>query len=110
MLSLGWSEIFILVSIVILVIGPKELPTVIKKIGYFSKKFKSVSRDFNTSLNNLIKETEIEEVKKSIKDISKVDLTDNKIKDEFNNINSSFNKLDKNIKNLDKKLSKDNKK
>ena len=41
MLSLGWTEISIVLVIVILVIGPKELPTLLKQLGYLSKKVKS---------------------------------------------------------------------
>ena len=74
MLSLGWSEITIIVVLVIIVVGPKEIPNLLKQLGYISKKIKSLSRDFNTSLNNIVKETEIDQVQKKIKKISKIDV------------------------------------
>ena len=55
MLSLGWSEITIIIVLVIIVVGPKEIPNLLKQLGYVSKKLKSLSRDFNTSLNNIVK-------------------------------------------------------
>ena len=70
MLSLGWSEITIIVVVVILVIGPKELPHLLKNIGMISKKIKSFSREFNTSVNNIIRDADIDKVQKNIKNIS----------------------------------------
>ena len=102
MLSLGWSEITIVLVIVILIIGPKELPTLLKQLGYLSKKIKSLSRDFNTSINNIIKETEIDQVQKKIEKVSSLDvkeeiLSKTDTKSEFETINTSFDKLNKDI-------------
>ena len=74
MLSLGWTEITIVLVIVILVVGPKELPTLLKQLGYLSKKIKSISRDFNTSVNNIVKEAEIDQIQKKIKKASSLDV------------------------------------
>ena len=107
MLSIGWTEVTIIFIIVVLVIGPKELPTLLKQVGYFSKKIKSISREFNTSLNNLAKEAEISEVKKSIDSISNENIKEKiikkaEIKSEFKDINTSFDKLKKNIDEIKK--------
>ena len=40
MLQIGWFEILIIVSISILVIGPKDFPLVLKKIGSWIGSFK----------------------------------------------------------------------
>ena len=102
MLSLGWSEITVVLVIIILVIGPKELPTLLKQLGYLSKKIKSLSRDFNTSVNNIVKETEIDQVQKKIKKVSSLNvkeeiLSKTDTKSEFETINTSFDKLKKDI-------------
>ena len=102
MLSLGWTEITIVLVIVILVIGPKELPTLLKQFGYLSKKIKSLSRDFNTSVNNIVKESEIDQVQKKIKKVSSLDIKEEILektdtKSEFETINTSFDKLNKDI-------------
>ena len=101
MLSLGWSEIAIVIIIVVLVVGPKELPNIIKQFGYFSKKIKSLSREFNTSINNIVKEVEIDQVKKKIDEVSSLDIEDEILKNtdtksEFDEINTSLKKLNKN--------------
>tara|TARA_Y100001970_G_C14151931_1_gene813229 strand:- start:104 stop:448 length:345 start_codon:yes stop_codon:yes gene_type:complete len=107
MLSLGWSEISIIVFIVIIVVGPKELPTLIKQVGFFSKKIKSISREFNTSLNNLAKEAEIDKIQNEVKNINSSDIKtkiieESNVKKEFDDINTSFKKINKDIKDIEK--------
>ena len=43
MLSLGWPEVFIVLLVVIIVIGPKELPSLIKHLGSFTKKIRTIA-------------------------------------------------------------------
>ena len=59
MLSLGWSELGIIFIIIVVVVGPNEIPNLLKQFGKVTKKIKSISRDFNTSINNIVKEAEI---------------------------------------------------
>ena len=111
MLSLGWSEITIVAVIIILVVGPKELPNLLKQFGYISKKIKSLSRDFNTSINNIIKESEIDQIQKHINKTTSIDvkekiLEETNTKSEFEEINSSFKKLDKDIEIIKDKTNK----
>jgi len=51
MFSFGWSEIALTVIVVIIVVGPKEIPNLLKQIGSFSKSLKKISRDFKNSLS-----------------------------------------------------------
>ena len=104
MLSLGWSEIGIILIIIVIVVGPNEIPNLLKQLGYVSKKIKSLSRDFNTSLNNIVKETEIDNIKKEINKVSKLDIKkeieNNDIISEFSDINSTFEKLNKDVNDI----------
>ena len=53
MLSFGWSEIALVVIVVVIVIGPKEIPKLLRQLGVFSKSLKKASRQFKKSLNDL---------------------------------------------------------
>ena len=54
MLSFGWSEIALVVVVVVIVVGPKELPNLLRQLGAFSKSLKKASRQFKNSLNGSI--------------------------------------------------------
>ncbi|MBI28859.1 MAG: Sec-independent protein translocase protein TatB [Alphaproteobacteria bacterium MarineAlpha5_Bin11] len=100
MLSLGWPEVFIVLLVVIIVIGPKELPSLIKHLGSFTKKIRSISREFNTSMNNIVKDSEIDKInfnKISSEKIKEKIIEKSELKEEFKEVNSSFEKLNDKI-------------
>ena len=46
MFTFGWGEILLLVGVIIIVVGPKDLPKLIKQFSSFSKSIKKLSREF----------------------------------------------------------------
>ena len=100
MLSFGWSEIALTVVIIIIVVGPKEIPNLLRQLGIFSKSLKKISREFKNSLNDLANEEDIKDVKKSISEISKLKDKFNinkELKEEISTIQDTIQKVDKDI-------------
>lgn len=56
---------FVLV-IAVLVIGPKDLPKAISTIGKYVRKARSMARDFQSGIDDLARETELDDIKKDI--------------------------------------------
>ena len=52
MFGLGWAEIMVAAIVGLIVIGPKELPVVFRKIGQFVGKAKGMARDFSRAMND----------------------------------------------------------
>ena len=112
MLSFGLSEIALVFIVIVIVIGPKEIPNLLKQLGKFSKALKKTSRQFKDSLNDLSEEGELKEIKKSFKTISDVkkslDPTEN-LKNAINPLKEMVSFTDKEIKDINLKVLKDNK-
>ena len=72
MFSFGWSEIFLLGVIIVIVIGPKDLPKFIKQVGFLLKNIRKISSDFKSSINEIAEESEIKELAKSVKEVKKI--------------------------------------
>ena len=110
MLSFGWSEIALVVIVVVIVVGPKELPNLIKNLGNFSKSLKKASRQFKRSLNELSEEGDLKDIKKSFsefKDIKNdLDTTKN-IKEELSTIKETVIFTDKEISKINNKIKND---
>ena len=110
MLSFGWSEIALVAIIVVIVVGPKELPNLIKNLGNFSKSLKKASRQFKRSLNELSEEGDLKDIKKSFsefKDIkNNLDPTKN-IKEELSTIKETVIFTDKEISKINNKIKND---
>ena len=103
MFSFGWSEIALTVIIVIIVVGPKEIPNLLKQIGSFSKSIKKISREFKKSLNDIAEESDLKDVKDQISEIKNIkenlDPTQD-IKNELNSIKDTANVFEKEIKDM----------
>ena len=54
--QIGWFEILIIVSISIIVIGPKDFPYVLKKIGSWISSTKKYVNNFLKQISDLDKE------------------------------------------------------
>ena len=59
MFGLGWAEIMVAAVVGLIVIGPKELPVVFRKIGQFVGKAKGMARDFSRAMNDAADESGI---------------------------------------------------
>ena len=72
MFTFGWGEIFLVIIIVVVVIGPKDLPKFIKQIGLLTKNIKKISSDFKSSINDIAEEAEIKDIANSVKEVKKI--------------------------------------
>ena len=76
MFSFGWSEIALTAIIIIIVVGPKEIPNLLKQVGSFSKSIKKISREFKKSLNDIAEESDLKDVKDQISEIKNRKITE----------------------------------
>lgn len=53
MFDIGWTEMLVLGVIVLLVVGPRELPTMLRTMGQYVAKFRRVASEFRYQLNDL---------------------------------------------------------
>ncbi len=75
--QIGWLEIISLVIIAILVLGPKEFPIALKKIGSYIGKLKNTLRNFQNEVSSATKEIDIDKDIISKKEKTQKDLDKN---------------------------------
>ena len=104
MLTFGWGEILLLVGVIIVVVGPKDLPKLIKQLSSFSKTIKKLSREFKNSLDDIVDHDDFKEVKTSINEVNKIkdDLNiKDQFKDEIKSIKETTDIIDKEVKDIE---------
>jgi sec-independent protein translocase protein TatB len=69
MFDIGWSELLVIAVIAIVVVGPKELPKLMRSIGHYGGKLRRAAGDFQRQFEEAMRESEIEEVKKAIESV-----------------------------------------
>ena len=110
MLTFGWSEILLVLIIVIIVVGPKELPKLIKQLSSFTKSIKKLSREFKSSLNEIADQEEFKEINKSIMEVKDLkedfDIKKN-LENEINSINETSTLVEKDVHDINKNKNQD---
>ena len=66
MLDIGWTEILIIAVIALFVVGPKDIPKALRTVGVWVGKLRSLSREFQSTVEDAVRDTELDEVKKQI--------------------------------------------
>ena len=67
----GYTEMFVIAVVAIIVIGPKDLPRVLRALGKTVAKMRGMAREFQGHLDSAIKETGFDEVKKEFDNLKK---------------------------------------
>ena len=94
MLDIGFPEFLLISFVLLIVVGPKDLPKVLRSITTFIRKIKSMASQFHSGIDDLANESEISDLRK---EVSKID--DNSIIDtELNDIKNLQNEI--NVKSL----------
>ena len=74
MLGMGWQEIFLVVVVAVIVVGPKELPRVLRTVSYWIRKLRGMAREFQSGVEDVIRETDLQDLKKELEETSVSDL------------------------------------
>ena len=78
MFDLGWQEMFVIGTVTLIVVGPKDLPKLLNRVGNTFGKIKQISREFYDQINET---AEIEEINNLKNDLSRHTSLDSFIED-----------------------------
>ncbi len=66
MFDIGWSEMAVIALIALIVIGPKDLPSTMKTIAHWMRKARSLTREFQSGIDDMVREAELEDARKAL--------------------------------------------
>lgn len=69
--GIGFEEMILLVLVAIVVIGPKDLPLMMRKFGRFTGKMRAMAFEFRQGFEELGRQAELEELRKEVADLKK---------------------------------------
>lgn len=69
MFDIGWSELLVIGVVAIIVVGPKDLPKLMRGIGHYAGKLRRAATDFQHQFEEAMRESEIEEVRKAVESV-----------------------------------------
>ena len=79
MLDIGFPEFLLISFVLLIVVGPKDLPKVLRSISSFVRKIKSMASQFHSGIDDLANEAEISDLRKEVNKIDKKTLIDDHV-------------------------------
>ena len=74
--GIGGVEYLVIAALIIIFVGPKDLPGVLRTFGRWWGKIKNFTREFKASVNSIADETGIDEIKSSVEKVQPKKFTD----------------------------------
>ena len=72
--DIGWPELLLIGVVALVVIGPKDLPNALRIAGFWFRKARSLSREFQGSVEQMIREAELDEMRQQLKKATEFDI------------------------------------
>ena len=69
MFEVGWTEMLVIAIVMIVVVGPKDLPNMLRTMGRMAAKARGMANDFRRQFDEALKEAELDDVKKSVDEL-----------------------------------------
>lgn len=73
MLDIGGLELLVIAIVLIVVVGPKDLPRMLRTFGRVTSQMRRMAGDFRKQLDDALKEAELDELRKTAQDVRDLD-------------------------------------
>ena len=81
----GFAEIIVLALLAIIVVGPKDLPKLMRTLGGFMAKIRAMGQEFKDAVDDMGAEDEIAQMRKEIQELKNLGKLENLVGDDIQN-------------------------
>lgn len=107
MFDISWTEFLLIGIVALIVIGPKELPTVMRSLGQWTRKIRSLAADFQNQFHEAMREAEMADLKKQVDDMASDVKNYDPLKDVRADVEAIGKDIDNTVKSTDQPADKD---
>ncbi len=76
MFDFAWSELAVIAVVALVVIGPKDLPRVMRTVGFWVRKARTVAHEFQGSLEQMVREAELDDIRQKVEKATSFNVED----------------------------------
>ncbi len=76
MFGLDWSELALIGAVALIVIGPKDLPRVLRTAGQWAGRARAMAREFQRNLEDIAKEADLDDIRQQAEKAAKFNFAD----------------------------------
>lgn len=101
MLDIGWTELLVIAIVLIVVVGPKDLPPMLRAFGKMTKRVRVMAGEFRQQFDEALREAELDDVRQTFSDAQKLNPV-NSLKDALNPLRQMGNDIRNDLQNAAK--------
>jgi len=92
MFDIGWTELLVIAVVLIVVVGPKDLPPMLRAFGKMTQRARKVAGDFRAQFDEALREADLDEVRQTLSDAQKLNPV-NTLREAMNPLRQMGNKI-----------------
>lgn len=92
MLDIGWTELLVIAVILIVVVGPKDLPPMIRAFGKMTARLRKTAGEFRAQFDEALREAELDELRQTVNDVRNLNPA-NALRDAVNPLRQAGNEI-----------------
>ena len=97
MLDIGWTELLVIAVILIVVVGPKDLPPMIRAFGKMTSRLRKTAGEFRSQFDEALREAELDDLRKTVSDVRSLNPA-NAMRDALNPLREAGNEIKEDLK------------
>jgi len=74
--EVGASEMIVLAAVALIVVGPKDLPMLLRRIGQMVRKLRLLAADFRASFDDMARQSELDDLRKEVEALRQTNMSD----------------------------------
>lgn len=64
--DIGGTELLVIAAVALIVVGPKDLPVLLRKLGQFVGRLRGMANEFRASFDEMARQSELDELRKEV--------------------------------------------
>ncbi|MBB3658504.1 sec-independent protein translocase protein TatB [Rhizobium sp. BK650] len=101
MFDIGWTELLVIAVVLIVVVGPKDLPPMLRAFGKMTARARKVAGEFRAQFDEALREAELDDVRRTISDAQKLNPV-NSLREAMNPLRQMGNEIKADLQNATK--------
>ncbi|MBB3543592.1 MULTISPECIES: Sec-independent protein translocase protein TatB [unclassified Rhizobium] len=92
MFDIGWTELLVIAVVLIVVVGPKDLPPMLRAFGKMTQRARKVAGEFRAQFDEALREADLDDVRQTLADAQKLNPV-NSLRDAMNPLRQMGNEI-----------------
>ncbi len=76
MFDIAWSELFVIMIVALVVVGPKDLPKLMRAAGQWAGRARAMADQFRRSFDDMARQAELDELRNEVNRLKNTPMTD----------------------------------